>query len=80
MSNEDPSLYFVFSEKKVNMLNELLSRANIKENQFVFNEYTDYIEIIFDDSVKVEQINIVCKVYNIYGYGGFFGSGWCYNI
>lgn len=80
MMNEDPSLYFILSEKKVNILNEMLTKSDVIGKQFLFNEYTDFIEINFDDNIKINKVNVVCKVYNIYGYGGFFMSGWFFNL
>lgn len=49
-------------------------------NCFIGNDYTDRIEIRFDPNLDMRKVTIECKVYNLYGYGGFFKNGWLYSI
>lgn len=74
-NNQD--FYDMFGKNKTKIYNDVI-RINHKK-QRIFNNYTDRIEIIFDDMTCLNSIKIECKVYDIYGYGGFFISGWLFN-
>lgn len=63
--------------KKIKVYKEIIG-DNYLNKKYIFNDYTDKFIIRFDDSVKINKIKVICKVHDIYCYGGFFWSGWMY--
>jgi len=52
----------------------------VRDQQLLYNSYTDTIRIIFKDPIINKKINIECRTYDLYGYGGFFSCGWLYTV
>ena len=75
IKDDQQCFYNIWGGNKVKIYEKMI-KSEIHDRQYIFNSHTDMLEIKFDNTIKTKKVNITCKVYDIFKYGGFFNSGW----
>jgi hypothetical protein len=78
ISDNNQEFYDLFDKHKIGTYNDII-KPNLPNIRYIFNTYVDKYEISFNEPIETQHINIECKVYDIYAYGGFFNCGWIYS-
>jgi hypothetical protein len=77
IKDDNQDFYDIYGKNKNKIYKELINCVD-KNMQYIVNDYTDSITINFNPTLQLSNVKIEYKVYDVYGYGGFFSSGWLF--
>ncbi|VBB17916.1 hypothetical protein YASMINEVIRUS_379 [Yasminevirus sp. GU-2018] len=82
IQDDNQDFYDIYAKHKNKVYRELINQVKHDRGhvtQYVINDYTDTIIIKFKEGFNKSSVRVECRVYDVYGYGGFFSCGWLFS-